>query len=47
MPELDIKTVLRQIWKEYRVYLKRTQASPNFIEERRFWVESVLKEKKQ
>ena len=46
MSEEEIKAVLRQIWKEYRQYLKRTQAAPHFIEERRTLVENVLKEKK-
>ena len=47
MPEEEIKAVLRQIWKEYRVYLKKGQATPQFIGERQELVESVLKEKKQ
>jgi hypothetical protein len=40
------KSVLKIIFREYKQYLKRTQAAPHFIEERRALVESVLKEKK-
>ena len=41
-----VRAVLKQIWKEYRVYLKKTSSTPQFIEERQWLVDSVLRERK-
>lgn len=41
-----LRRVLRQIWREYKQYLKRSQATPKFIGERAVLVEDALKEGK-